>query len=140
MTEAPQRREGTEADIAGMRIYYTGPDGVERHVDWDRRLMVSEAVALKKTAQVAPRQALAAVVDYFADPDATRAVIWMLRKFRGGEGDLKFLDVDADLMTVHDEWIDGAGVELDLPVPEEEPEGEGGAGGEPAEDTSPPTT
>lgn len=140
MTEPAPRREGTEADIAGMRIYYRGPDGVERHVDWDRRLMVSEAVALMKSAQVAPREALTAVVDYFADPMATGAVIWMLRKFRGGEGDLRLLDVDVDLITIHDEWIDGDGVELDLAAPAEEEttgEGEGQAGAEPAE---PPTS
>lgn len=143
MTEPAPRRDGTEADIAGMRIYYRGPDGVERHVDWDRRLMVSEAVALKKTAQVTPREALAAVVDYFADPMATRAVVWMLRKFRGGEGELKLLEVDLDLVTIHDEWIDGDGVELDLPPPAEEEttgEGEGQAGDEPAEQPTPPTT
>jgi hypothetical protein len=110
----PARRDGTEDDIAGMRIYYRGPDKVERHVDWDRRLMTVEAVALKKTAQVTPRQVMAAVVDYVDDADATRALVWMLRRFRGGEDKLTLLQVDVDLLSIRDEWIDGAGVEVNL--------------------------
>lgn len=115
-----ERRQATEEEIreAGIRLYVRCEDGAERALDWDHRFLTSEAVAARKAFPgVTPQRMLAAwgPLGALEDPEAIRAAVWMVRRFRAGAHDLKPQHVDVDLLDIRDEFIDANGVELDPP-------------------------
>lgn len=108
--EGLPEREGTAGEIAVTRYYYDERDGVRRHLDFDGRLWTSEAVAVKKTAQLSAQALLDGVEE--SEPEALRAFVWLLRKHRGGEHQLKLTEVELDLTSVRRYNLDADGVRL----------------------------
>lgn len=107
------QRPGTYDDIVATRYYYTQRDGTRSYVEHDGRLWVVEAIGVKKVAELAPQQFLASVATL--EPEAIRALVWLVRRHRMGEKDLKLHEIDFDLGSVRAHNVDGQGVNIVLP-------------------------
>lgn len=115
--QPPERRKGTIDDIAGFRLYYRlagDPPGAERHIDWpnDRGPTIAEAMAVKQatTSNVSIGRmwtVLRSTDEGWEDPEALQAVVWMVRRFRMGETDLKITALDGlDMFSVRQDYFD----------------------------------
>lgn len=110
-----EERYGEQADIVATRYCYDTRSGRE-HVDFDGRLWTIEAVAVKKTTRLSPQELLDGAAD--SDPEAVRALVWMLRKHRGGEDKLTLGQVDIDLTSIRRYNLDADGVRVRVRDPD----------------------
>lgn len=130
-TEPERRRDGTPADIAGLRIHYRhadDPDGHERTVDYMYRLRgitVAEGIAVKRKTpsdvSVTRLRMVADALGYGAqsvvqdDPEALQALIWLIRNVRNREP-VQLVDLDdLDVLSAWADMLDSDGIALDFP-------------------------
>lgn len=114
--EGLEERDGTADEIVTTRYYFDLPGGERTHLDFDGRLWAVEAVGVKKTAQLSPKELLDGVE--VSDPEALRALFWMLRRHRGGERHLELPKVDFDLTSVRQYNLDGNGIRVRVRDPD----------------------
>lgn len=108
----------------------------DRILDWDGRLLVSEGIAVKKVAGLTPLQVMQSMEAL--DPEALRALIWVLRT-RTGEK-VKLSDVDFDIFGIGFDQLDADGNVVPPEPADTTPEGPGNGDAPDLSDGPHPTT